>query len=157
MFKELVEAFEESKDTLRERFSKRFYTEYKDIVQEVVEVLAGVDVDVSKYWTASMQIRYNHRNVRQQVEVTEVSSGDYQGCLLYIVPAYHSGFFYTLVDYGSCSVCDSLQYVNDLDRDYEVPYAERKPSKRQVDEYMTMALHIVQKFKFLPEYEMGDD
>jgi hypothetical protein len=43
------------------------------------------------------------------------------------------------VGYGSCSGCDTLQGISD--------YSHAAPNEKQIDDYMTLALHIVQGFK----------
>jgi len=43
--------------------------------------------------------------------------------------------------YGSCSGCDTLQAISDYD--------DGRPSELQLKEYMALALHLVQKMRWL--------
>ena len=45
--------------------------------------------------------------------------------------------------YGSCSGCDTLMGINH--------YGEGLPSKEQMEKYMTLCLHLVEKCKFMGE------
>lgn len=54
--------------------------------------------------------------------ITEIDDGDYQGTLLFLIPfdtyqPSEAEYFMTYVDYGSCSVCDTLQSIQDSDSD----------------------------------------
>jgi hypothetical protein len=46
--------------------------------------------------------------------------------------------------YGSCSGCDTLKALNEGSWSYE---DDARPTTEVVDGYMTLALHIVQRFK----------
>lgn len=81
-------------------------------------------------------------------KMTVIDDGDYQGTQIFIIPkdTYQpsvSDYIMTNTYYGSCSACDTLQgicsYVDDL------------PTDEQVKAYMTLALHLVQKLKWLDE------
>lgn len=79
--------------------------------------------------------------------IHEIDDGDYQGTLLYVIAAagyQPNEYWYVKVCYGSCSGCDTLQEIRG--------YKDGPPSKEQVDQYMTLALHIIQGLK-----KMGDD
>ena len=80
--------------------------------------------------------------------MTVVDNGDYQGTLVYVIPeiGYQpSDYWYVRVYYGSCSGCDTLQAIRD--------YGYDKPTEKQVNEYMTLALHIVQRMKKMDDTE----
>lgn len=69
--------------------------------------------------------------------IYEIDDGDYQGTLVFIIGA--SGYqpddyWYVKVGYGSCSGCDTLQACS------------------CVEDYMTLALHIVQGLKKMEDY-----
>jgi hypothetical protein len=75
-----------------------------------------------------------------------IDDGDYQGTLLFLIPedTYQpDNYYYVKVEYGSCSGCDTLESIRDYDSD--------TPNDEQVKDYMTLCLHIIQKFKKLGE------
>jgi hypothetical protein len=49
--------------------------------------------------------------------------------------------------YGSCSGCDTLQSINS--------YSEDLPNQSQLDGYMTLCLHLVQRMKRLSGDEVS--
>jgi len=64
--------------------------------------------------------------------IHEIDDGDYQGVLVYVIgePGYcPSNYWYVRIDYGSCAACDTLL------------------AAEGVDDYMTLALHVVQGLK----------
>src|SRR5581483_5779174 len=68
-----------------------------------------------------------------------IDDGDYQGTLLFVIAAngYQPyDYWYTKVSYGSCSGCDTLEAVRS--------YSDDTPTAEQVNDYWTLALHIVQ-------------
>jgi hypothetical protein len=80
--------------------------------------------------------------------MTVIDNGDYQGTLIFAIPRYtyqpnEKEYIITYVDYGSCSACDTLESIRDYD--------DNSPSPEQVQGYMTLALHILQRFKWLYE------
>lgn len=73
--------------------------------------------------------------------ITMIDDGDYQGTYLYLIPfaTYQPSeceYLMTYVDYGSCSGCDTLQYIQSLNYD-------AKPTEKQLKEYMTLCLDLV--------------
>lgn len=88
--------------------------------------------------------------------ITEVDNGDYQGTLLYLIPAKtyqpcENEYLITFVEYGSCSGCDTLlniQMLMSANRDYYDSDEQFEGIKRQKIEYfMTLCLHLVQHMK----------
>jgi hypothetical protein len=82
--------------------------------------------------------------------LTVIDNGHYQGTLLFVVPVdtyqpSEDEYYFTVVGYGSCSGCDTLQSI----KDYHYEDEDTKPSKENVDEYMTLCLHLLQRFKKL--------
>lgn len=48
--------------------------------------------------------------------ITVIDNGDYQGCQLFMIPKktyepYAGDYLLTYIDYGSCSGCDTLQWI----------------------------------------------
>lgn len=104
---------------------------YQDVVKAVATVLYGE----SEY------------DSMDPARIHEINDGDYQGTLVYVIGAggyQPSTYWYVKVGYGSCSGCDTLQSI----RSYE----DSPATSGQIDQYMTLALHIVQGLKL-----MGDE
>jgi hypothetical protein len=123
---DLVALFMERKPILEAIFAQEHPESYKHLVTTVVRVLnpeqeyGGLD--------------YNR--------IHEINDGDYQGCLLYIIAAvgYQPRDYWVVrVAYGSCSGCDTLQAIR--------MYDDNPPRPAQIEDYMTLALHIVQSIK----------
>lgn len=76
-------------------------------------------------------------------KIVTIDHGDYQGTLLYIVPAigYQPSTYWALkVSYGSCSGCDTLAGICD----YSWP---EEKSEQSLNELYTLMLHLVQSMK----------
>lgn len=126
MIQEFVDRFMADKPRLRAVFTTE-HPEYGDIVAEVVESIR----DKEKTWGSPDPKR-----------ITKIDHGDYQGTLVYVIGegGYQPDQYWTVkMDYGSCSVCDTLQAIRGN--------SFGSPTKEQVDDYMTLALHIVQQIK----------
>lgn len=136
MVQHLVKQWEENKHNLKEYFKttkQSEYWSYESIVKKIFELClleadnySGFDID----------------------KMTVIDDGDYQGTKIFIIPkdTYQPSeyeYVVTNVDYGSCSVCDTLEGICDN--------KDGLPNDKQVEEYMTLALHIVQKLKWLEE------
>ena len=131
MIKEFVKRFEENKEWIREQF-KNHPAAYKDVIAIVIKAL---EVDTCVGFSPDPG------------RVEEIDHGDYQGTLLYIIAekGYQpSAYYYVFVDYGSCSGCDTLQAISE--------YSDDPPREDQKDEYMQLALHIVQGLKRISAY-----
>lgn len=139
MIPELVKQWEENKLKLEEYFRTtkqgEYSTSYQQIVTKVFELcLPKVDehsgFDLSK--------------------MTVIDDGHYQGTQIFIIPknTYQpnvADYVMTNTYYGSCSGCDTLQAIWN--------YEDGLPTEEQVKQYMTLALHLVQKLKWLGESE----
>jgi len=126
MIQEFVDRFESRREELRARLSQKHPEHYGELVKMVVESI-GNDDD----WRTPDPER-----------IHAIDDGDYQGTLVYVIgeTGYQpSGYWGVTVSYGSCSGCDTLQSI----RSYE----DFPPSEQQVDDYMTLMLHIVQNIK----------
>ena len=131
MDKKFVERFNENKGQLEEFFSKEHPVHYGDIVKAVVEAIRGGN-------------EYDSPNPER---IHEINDGDYQGTLVYVIGegGYQpDDYWYVKVYYGSCSGCDTLEAIRG--------YKDGPPTEDQVEDYMTLALHIVQGLK-----KMGGD
>ena len=135
MIKEIIKKWNANKEKLAHYFTttpQKEYNEYSKIVEKLFELVIndedGLSYEVSK--------------------ITEIDNGDYQGTLIFIIPEEtyqpsENQYLFTCVSYGSCSGCDTLQAINS--------YEDGLPNKGQVKEYMTLALHLVQRTKKLYE------
>ena len=127
MIEKFVKKWEAKKETLRAKYSLAHPSNYKQIVTDVV----GLFDDRRKYSDSP-----------NSDAIHEIDDGQYQGTLVYVIPerTYQPDkYWYVRVSYGSCSGCDTLEGI----RGYE----EGAPSEEQIDQYMTLALHIVQRIK----------
>ncbi len=127
MIQEFVDRYMESKEILRDHISDASITNYEDLVTLVMTILnPGLEYRLP-----------NWKNIR------EIDDGNYQGTLLYIIPevGYQpSKYWAVLVGYGSCSGCDTLEHIRDL-----------TVKEEQIEQYMTLALHIVQGLKCISD------
>jgi len=134
MITKLVKQWEENKHKLEEYFKttkQDEYDSYETIVKKVFEICLPEATDYSG-WNLD--------------KMTVIDDGDYQGTQIFIIPTdtYQPSLEdYVMTDtyYGSCSGCDTLQAISGYDYDL--------PTEEQVKEYMTLALHLVQKLKRL--------
>lgn len=135
MIAEFVKAWEENKHLLRQEFEKAHPEEYIDIVRGVIKIITkeehGHDLDPNR--------------------IHQIDDGEYQGTLVFVIAAtgYQPwDYWYVKVSYGSCSGCDTLMSIQD---GFNWGEDNRKPNKQQVDDYMTLALHILQGLKKMEE------
>ena len=128
MIQKFVDRFMAAKPSLREQFEAGHPDHYEDIVKAVVGVISGDE----------------GYGVPDPGRVHMIDDGSYQGLLVFVIGAtgYQPyNYWYVLVNYGSCSGCDTLQDIRG--------YSGDPPTKSQVDDYMTLALHIVQGLKHM--------
>lgn len=130
MIRKFVDAWDSRKQEVREKFEQKHPGSYEDIVQAVVSILGG------------------EYGAPDPARITCIDHGHYQGTLLFVIGAegyQPDDYWYVKVNYGSCSGCDTLQAICE--------YSSVPPTDSQVDEYMTLALHIVQGLKSMNERE----
>lgn len=108
-----------------------FRCQYKDLVSLVVKTIFNNATDLGGHiWDAD--------------SITEIDNGDYQGTLLFTIPedTYQPAsyqYLMTFVEYGSCSVCDTLQAIQCC-----VPYTDStEKSDSVVDDFMALCRDIV--------------
>ena len=127
MIDEFVKIWDENKNVLREQFSQKHPTDYHDLVKSVITMLANAKIDYEK---------------PDPERITIVNYGDYHGTLVFVIGAanYMPSRYWTVkINYGSCGGCDTLESIRN--------YCYDSPSGQQVDEYMTLALHVIQRLK----------
>lgn len=125
MIAKYVERFEAGKAQLQARFEADHPENYEQLVTWVIETIADPD-------------EYEDIDPKR---IHVIDDGDYQGTLLFVIGANNYQpyvYWYVMVDYGSCSGCDTLEGIRS-DGD--------PPNERQVKDYMTLALHVVQGLK----------
>lgn len=130
MIQKFVDRFIEGRSKLREKFKMAHPENYEAIVRAVIEIVAGGD----------------EYGVPDPDRIHAIDNGDYQGTLVFVIGAkgyQPSDYWYVKVGYGSCSGCDTLEGIREYDRE--------PPREDQIDQYMTLALHIVQGLKAMGE------
>lgn len=141
MVKEFVKQWDENKHKLEEYFKNTPMEEYRDYEDIVVKIFELCITSTTK--------AYDHGGFNLD-NMTVIDDGHYQGTQIYIIPidTYQpsvSDYVMTHNYYGSCSGCDTLQSIHE--------YEDGLPSDEQIKEYMSLALHLVQKLKWLPNNE----
>lgn len=131
MIQEFVDRFMENKESIKNAFMEKHVSSYKGIVKIVIK-----------------NITEDEYGFPDPDKIQVIDHGDYQGTVLFIIGeiSYQPyDYWYLKILYGSCSVCDTLKHIrSDLDEDQEW---DSPPNPRQVNDYMTLALHIVQGLK----------
>jgi len=133
MIAEFVTLWDKNKEKLRAVFEGGHPDSYDDIVKNLVAVVLNDDDS------------YRQPDPNR---IHKIDDGNYQGTLLFVIGAtgyQPSDYWYVKVGYGSCSGCDTLKGIKN--------YTDRTPTKEQVDEYMTLALHIIQGLKLMGDEE----
>lgn len=126
MIEKFVKIWHEKNHLIRQKFSDKHPGGYEDIVRAVIEILSDED----DYLTPDPK------------RIHTIDDGHYQGMLVYVIACQGyqpSTYWYVTVWYGSCSGCDTLQGISGYD--------DGNPTDKQIDKYMTLALHILQGLK----------
>lgn len=129
MIKYCLEKWDANKEKLRKVLSGENLEaiEYKDLVKMVVRYVLN---DENEYDYE----RWDYDRI------TEIDNGDYQGTLLYLIPKntfQPSEYDYLMayVNYGSCSGCDALQYLQSL--------IYPNHTEKNVNDFMTLCKDIL--------------
>lgn len=132
MHKFFIDAWEQNKGKLKDYFKthkQEEYGSYESILQRTIQFCFD-----------------NYKDINFNYERTKtIDFGDYQGTLLlfFTKDDYQPDedeTYITSVSYGSCSGCDTLQAICSWDD-------EQLPNEQQLNDYMTLALHLVQHIK----------
>ena len=123
MIKYCLKKWDENKDDLElalRRYSNINCCDYRDLVKLVTKNILGDEWDAEK--------------------ITEIDDGHYQGTLLFLIPmnTYQPSeyeYLATFVNYGSCSVCDTLQGIQD--------YSDEPATEEQIKCFMALCKDIV--------------
>lgn len=132
MIPELIEQWNAHKEKLRERIknTENSTIDYDYLVKCIVEVIMS-------------EMEYDFD------EIAVLHSGDYSGTAVYFIKPINDclhfidKIIYMNVEYGTCSLCDTLEYIQNLDFNSEYP------NDQQLDDYMTLCLHLIQSAKYL--------
>mgnify|MGYP001575724363 CR=1 FL=1 len=141
MIQKFVDIFMDNKDKLRSVFAQKHVKDYMEVVKNVIQLIHD----------NFEQYEHTHEYYLYPPDpnlIHEINNGSYQGTLVYVIPeecCQPSTHWYIRVNYGSCSGCDTLQRIVDCSGD--------PPSEKQLDDYMILAMHIVQGLKSMD----GDD
>lgn len=137
MIKEFCLAWEKNKGKLEEYFRttpQSEYVSYELIVRRLFDIVINPSIENDYY-------RFDTKNI------LVIDDGDYQGTLVFVLhrdnyQPYIEDYVYTNVCYGSCSYCDTLQGIQD-DNWSDIPNTE------QVEDYMSLCLHLLQRCNFM--------
>lgn len=130
MEKEIIKQWEANKFKLENWFKNTKQSEYANYI-DIVEALFTYVIE--GYNTSEIHI---------------IDDGNYQGTQLFLIhknigqPSMED-YLITDTFYGSCSGCDTLMAISG--------YSDELPNEEQVKDYMTLALHLVQKLKRLKD------
>ena len=133
MIPAFVKAWDEHKDYIEAHLKEEHPENYKQLVTWVIEMINPLD----------------EYDLPDPKRIVEINQGDYQGTLVYVIGAtgyQPNDYWYARISYGSCSGCDTLEWISSLEYD-------DKPTEKQIKEYMTLALHIVQRLKKMDDME----
>ena len=135
MIQKFVDRFMANRDALRASFATKHPESYSEIVAGVVRVLSDD----------------NNNATIDPKRIHEINDGGCQGTLVFVVGAtgyQPRTYWYVRIDYGSCSGCDTLQSIHG--------YRNESPTTEQIDQYMTLALHVVQRMKLMDDTEQAE-
>lgn len=128
MIQAFVQRWDARKSEVVAQFTAAHPASYKELVQSVVGILQADGFDSSP----------------DPERVHEIDDGHYQGTLLYVIAStgYQPSTYWSVaVNYGSCSVCDTLQDIRG--------YSDDPPTEQQVAKYMSLTLHVVQGLRLI--------
>lgn len=137
MINKIIKNWEDNKHLIREELKKSHPHDYLSLVKLVVSHV-GEEIDDQYHSLDPNRIHC-------------IDDGEYKGAILFIIGAdYYQphDYWYVMINYGSCSGCDTFEFIKSGDYG---DYGDNPPSDQQIDDYMTLALHIVQGIKKLGE------
>lgn len=143
MVKEFVKAWEEHKEELRNYIAttdQHLYGSYTDLFRLLIEQVL------------------NKTTHTFSSDIDVLDHGDWQGTLIFITheDTYQpcsTEYIYSAVAYGSCSVCDTLQSI----RYNGEHYGSGLPTNEQVEDYMTLCLHLLQQCRWFYGLDEEDE
>lgn len=141
MIKEFCLAWEKNKEKLEEYFRNTEQSEY-DSYYELVKLL--FDIVINSELGNLEGDKYDTKGI------LTIDDGDYQGTQIFILhkDTYQpciKDYVHTNTYYGSCSGCDTLQGIHE--------YEHGLPSESQVNDYMDLCLHLLQRCHYMIDEE----
>lgn len=138
MIEAIVKQWDANKHKLEEYFATTKQEDYMNYETIVVKLFELVITEIKNERSGTYEFDIS--------KMTVINDGHYQGTTIYIIPkdTYQpsiNDYVVTNNYYGSCSGCDTLLSISN--------YEYGLPNKEQVKEYMTIALHLVQKLRWL--------
>lgn len=142
MIKEFVAAWDANKSELERYFREHAqsgYNSYEDLVKLLFDVVIN----------PTLGSGYGNTYVTEDIRT--IDDGDYQGTQIFLLhkntyqPSVDE-YVYTYTYYGSCSHCDTLQRIYD-------GWGNDFPSDEQVEDYMSLCLHLLQRCHRMLETE----
>lgn len=132
MIKFCLDKWNKNSDKLKEHLKNREdlnTCDYIDLVKLVVEHIFNIDET----------LKFDSDNI------TEIDNGDYQGTLLFVIPRVkyqpsECDYLMAYVEYGSCTVCDTLQGI----QSWREGYSHEKVTEAQLSDFMNLCKDIVQ-------------
>lgn len=145
MIKEFVKAWDKNNKLLLKDFEKQSPTCYKDIVEKLVKIV------INPYLEEHTELEYPMDDGLDIDNMTVIDNGDYQGTTIYVIPfdTYQpetNDYVFTNNYYGSCSGCDTFEAI---ESDFNLWDDEGADKKGAAKEFHTLALHLLQSFKWL--------
>ena len=141
MIQKFVKAWDANKASLEEHLKTHRMEEY-DEYDKLVKLL--FEIVINPYISTQDETPYDVE------KMTVIDDGEYQGTQLFVLPkdTYQpSAWEYVITNqyYGSCSGCDLLQGITQ--------YESGQPDSEQLDELMTLCLHLLQRCKIPFSYD----
>lgn len=148
MISNFVKAWDENKNKLEEYFKSHKmeeYSEYNALVKLLFEKV------INPYLLKDNDNKSPFNDSFRTDLMTEIDDGDYQGDKIYLIPKNHYQpapyqYVFTYNSYGSCSGCDTLLAIVEYNTD-------KYPNEQEVEELMTLCLHLLQRCKYLCDEE----
>lgn len=138
MNKIFINQWDKNKQVLRNYFKTTNQSEYSEYI-DIVKALF-------KYCITTGEFGYEKWNTD---DIIVLKGNGCEGDILFIineVEQYSLGdSVLTGIDYGSCSGCDTLMRIRSINYEND----EGLPTKEQIDQYMLVCLHLVQKLRYL--------
>lgn len=131
------------------KFVERWNDRYGSMRAKITSHPDSYDVLVK--WVIETLVDESDDEPLDPERITVINHGDYQGTLLYVIGAegyQPSDYWAVSVGYGSCSGCDTLEAIRSYD--------DEPPTESDIDQYMSLGLHIVQGLRRIAGYGLGD-
>lgn len=147
MDKTILKAWDENQAKVREWIAntKQGTFSYKALLENTLRILFQDEEECPDY-----------------NRITQIDTGWGRGTLIFVIGAKIEwpkigDHWYTFIDYGSCSVCDTLKYIRygDYSDDNDVAklITDILPSEGQTRQYWTLCLHLIQGMKRMTSEE----